>query len=332
MPLMRLLAFTLLGALTGPAQGGIGQDAEDLATTTLTHIRQCLPSAESRSVDAESGRVRAFANAVMKESFPPPEVAELQAIALAAIDAAKNPAATADSLAWAAITGVSAFLSYGTLPGSQCGSCQSAKGKASAPTSIQDGAIRVIALPSLSLPEGRVTSPCSAFDHYFNFPTEGVSGVVLDLRGNQGGYLSVAICVAAEFLKPKTSLFRIASRSGVETLDSPADGRRTPIELQLAIFVDKDTESGALALAAALQDAQRATLIGEPKMHANAAVFSLMTTSRGRDQFLLPVGEILRVNGASLAAGIRVDVAVSPQDNAALMEAARTQFGGSARQ
>jgi peptidase S41-like protein len=322
---MRPLVLTLLAALAGPTQGGVSQDAEDLATRILAHIRLSLPSAESRAVDAETVRVRAFAIAVMKQAFPPPEAAKLQASAIDAIDAARNdPASTADFLVRAAIAGVASFLIYGTPapPATHCGRCKAL------PTSIQDGTIRVIALPSLALPEGRDPSLCSAFDHYFDFPTDGVSGVVLDLRGNQGGYLPVVICLTGEFLRPKTLIFRIASRAGVETFESPADGRRTPLAFPLVIFVDKDTESGALALAAALQDVHRASVIGESKLHANAAVSSLMSTSRGRDNFVLPVGEIIRVSGASLAAGMQADVAVSAQDNAALMEAARAQFGG----
>jgi hypothetical protein len=267
----------------------------------------------------------------MTLSIHPTELTKLQATAIAAIDAANTPAATADSLVRGAIAGVSTFLSYGTHSTSECGHCQDTQPKASLPTSIEVGTIRVISLPNLNLPEGRNRSPCSAFDHYFDFSTKGVSGVVLDLRGNQGGYLPAAICVAAQFLGPKTPLMRLTGRLNAETQETPADSRRTPITLPLAIFIDKDTESGALALAAALQDTHRASLIGEPKDHANAAVLGVVTTPRDQDRFLLPIGEISRVSGAPLAAGKQVDIAVSPQEDGALMEAARAQFGGSSQ-
>ena len=326
---MQLLAFTLLGVLAGLTPSEARQEAEDLAVTILTQIRQSLPASASRSVDGESERVRTFANMVTKLSFYPTELETLQAAAIAAIDAANNPAATSDSLVRAAIAGVSTSLVSRSR--SECGRCQDVLHESSLPTSVEAGTMRVISVPSLNLPEARGARPCSEFDHYFDFPTEGVIGVILDLRGNQGGYLTTAICVAGQFLTPKTPFLRVADRSREETLESPAVGRRPPIALPLVVFVDEDTESGALALAAAFQDAHRARLIGESKEHANAAILSLMTTYKYKEQFLLPIGEIRRINGVSLAAGIQVDVAVPAQDDNALLEAARALFGGNSQ-
>lgn len=323
-------AIMVWGVLAEPTLGKTNQDAEDLAQTILTQIRECLPASASRSVYAQTARVQTFADMVTKLYIYPTELPKLQAAAIAAIDAANNPAATADSLVRAAIAGVSKYSISRSK--SECGRCQDVPREPSLPTSIDAGTMRVISLPSLNLPEGRDRKPCSAFNHYFDFPTEGVSGVVLDLRGNQGGYLPAVICVAAQFLKPKTPLMRITDRSNSETEESPDVGRRPPIAIPMAIFVDKDTESGALALAAALQDAHRASLIGEPKEHANADILSLLTIHKFPDRFLLPIGEMTRINGASLAAGLQVDVAVPAHNDEAMMDAARTVFGGKAQQ
>jgi Peptidase family S41 len=325
---MRVLALLILGVLAGPQPGEARQDAEDLAQTILTHIRQCLPASASRSVEYQSGRVRAFANMVTMLFFYPTELPKLQAAAIAAIDAANDPAATADSLLRAAIAGVSTYSRSKV----ECVRCRDAHREPSPPTSIEAGTVRLISLPSLNLPEARESKPCSAFDHYFDFPTEGVSGVVLDLRGNPGGDLPTVLCVAGQFLTPKTPLMRVTGRLNAETQEIPADSRRTPLTLPLAIFVNQDTESGALALAAALRDAHRARLIGESKDHANATVLILLTVRNYLDRFLLPIAEMSRINGASLAAGIQVDIAVPAQDDGALMDAARALFGGSAQQ
>jgi C-terminal processing protease CtpA/Prc len=136
--------------------------------------------------------------------------------------------------------------------------------------------------------------------------------------------------VAGQFLKPKTPLLRLLSLSEAETLESPSVGRRPPIALPVAVFVDKDTDSGAVALAAAMQDTHRASLVGDSKAHAYATITTRVTT-RYRDSFLVPLGEISRINGTSLAAGIQVDVTVDAQDEGALMRAAREIFGGVAR-
>lgn len=326
---LRILAFIVLGILAGPTLGKTNQEAEDLAVAILTHVRQCLPATPSRSVDAENERVREFANMLMTRLFNPPGLPDLQAAAIASIDTANNPAATPDSLVRAAIVGVSTYLLSRSR--SECGRCQEAHIRMSQPTSTEVGTIRVLTLPNLNLPEYGYTDSCTALNHYFDFPSDGVVGLVLDLRGNQGGYFPTVACVAGQFLKPKTPLLRMVSPSAVETLVSPAVGRRQPIALPMVVFVDTDTDSGGLSLAAALQDAHRASLIGDSKEDAYATL-DLQVTTRYRDSFVVPAGEIRRITGASLAAGIQVDVTVPAQDDAALMDAARAVFGGKAQQ
>jgi hypothetical protein len=325
---MRLLAFIVLGVLAEPTVGKTNQEAEALAVTILTHVRECLPITASRPVDAEGNRVRAFASRLMELLYNPPELRDLQGAAIAAIDTANNPAATPDSLVRAAIAGVSRYLISRSK--SECGQCQEEHIRTSPPTSTEVDTIWVITFPNLALGEAVFDRSCSAIDHYFDFPSEGVVGVVLDLRGNQGGFLPAVSCVAGQFLKPKTPLLRLLSLWPVETLESPAVGRRSPIALPVAIFVDKDTDSGGLALAAAMQDTHRASLIGDSKEHAYAGLITQVTT-RYRDSFRVPIGEMSRINGTSLAAGIQVDVAVPAQNDEALMNAARALFAGSAQ-
>ncbi len=322
---MLVLAFAVLGALFGSRPGeSRDKNAEALANAILTHVRECLPSNASPSVEAQQRRVKVFADMATTLPVSPVDPAAVQAAAIAAIDAANSLTASADSLVHAAIVGVSTFLSYGKPPTSTCNQCQEAPRKVSLPTGRQAGTIWVISLPSLHLPEAH--DECSALGRYFEFPTDGVSALVLDLRGNQGGYLPVAACVASQFLKPKIPLFRIRERSRVEILESGATGRSAPITLPLAIFVDQDTESGALAIAAALQDARRAKLVGESKEQANGKLLNLLMTPRGEDKFFLPVAELECLGGVPLAAGIQVDVAVAPKDDDTLIAAARAQF------
>jgi len=329
-----VLAFAILGALAAPRPAeSRDKDAEALANVILTHVRECLPPTASRSVEDQQRRVRKFADMTMTVPMYPVDPAAAQRAAVAAIDAANSPTATADSLVHAAILGVSTFVTTGDLPPPACTQCQEAPQKAPLPSGRQTGTIWVISmprLPKMHLPEER--DLCATLGHYFEFPTDGISALVLDLRGNQGGYLPIATCVASQFLKPKTPLFRLRDKARrVEILDSDVTGH-PQITLPLAVFVDKDTESGALAIAAALQDAKRARLIGESKERANGNLLAMFTTPGGQDTYFLPVGEIERLNGARLAAGVQVDVAASPKDDAALIAAACAQFTGCSAQ
>ena len=324
---MSLALIAVSACQVAPPETREGIDS--LTTGILTHVRQSLPPAAAASVDAERPRVLSFASVMMTGSVDPPDPARLQATAIAGIDAANGPSATADSLVRAAIGAVSASVGgYSYSPSTACKPCASGTAHSPAlPTNVQSGTIRVLTLPNLNIKEVRDGKPCSAMDHYFDFPTQGVTGVILDLRGNQGGYLPAAVCVAGEFVKPNTPLFRVTARSGEETFRSPTDGRRTPIAVPMVVFMDKDTDSGGLLLAASLRDTGRADLIGESNEHASGKVLALVPTRTGQDQFLVHVGNMKRLGGALLSEGVQVDVPASPKNEDAMLEAAHTRLG-----
>ena len=89
----------------------------------------------------------------------------------------------------------------------------------------------------------------------------GATAIVLDLRGNPGGYVNEAVGIVSQFL-----------REGVVYVERNAAGDETPHEvtpdgvaydLPLAVLVDGQTASSSEILSGALQDAGRATVVGE---------------------------------------------------------------------
>lgn len=89
----------------------------------------------------------------------------------------------------------------------------------------------------------------------------GAGRVLLDLRGNPGGFVNEAVGVASQFLA-----------SGVVYQTEDADGKRTPAPVQpggrwthgpIVVLVDRSTASSAEIVASAIQDAGRATIVGE---------------------------------------------------------------------
>jgi carboxyl-terminal processing protease len=91
--------------------------------------------------------------------------------------------------------------------------------------------------------------------------TDGADRIVLDLRGNPGGYVNEAVGVTSQFLS-----------RGVVYVERDADGKETRHEvtpggvatdLPLVVIVDGNTASSAEIVSGALQDADRATLVGE---------------------------------------------------------------------
>ncbi len=89
----------------------------------------------------------------------------------------------------------------------------------------------------------------------------GALGIILDLRGNSGGYLYVVADVASEFLDGGIVLYE-ANNAGdiIEEWTASTGGLAT--DMPLVVLIDGGSASGSEVLAGALQDHGRATLIG----------------------------------------------------------------------
>jgi carboxyl-terminal processing protease len=191
------------------------------------------------------------------------------------------------------------------------------------------GDIRVVSVPQFVIPQEVWAPPCRGLEGYFEVPaSERISGIVVDLRGNEGGLLDAPVCLVSIFIKPNVEIFETADtkrRYGSRSVRVGEHGH-TPLAYPLAIFVDKTTDEGALMAAAILQDQRRARIIGEIKSEIAGSVCTLFRTDKDQDIFLLPVGQLLLPGGRPLATAIRLDVLVPAHDDAALIDAARAQF------
>ena len=87
-----------------------------------------------------------------------------------------------------------------------------------------------------------------------------LTGLVLDLRDNPGGYLNQAVAVADVWLNEGL----IVTTLGRERAEPPgrARGPGTDKDTQIAVLVNGGSASAAEIVAGALQDQERATLIG----------------------------------------------------------------------
>jgi carboxyl-terminal processing protease len=89
---------------------------------------------------------------------------------------------------------------------------------------------------------------------------QGIESLVLDLRGNTGGLLQESIRVADAFLDGGVIVYERSS-SGERALRGSAGG--PALDLPLVVLVNHRTASGAELVAGALQDRDRALLIGQ---------------------------------------------------------------------
>ena len=119
--------------------------------------------------------------------------------------------------------------------------------------------------------------------------------VILDLRGNPGGAVVLAVEVASEFFPKKTEIFstRGRKRDTDTTYVTRRDGEFR--ELPLIVLIDERSASAAEALASSLQDHDRALLVGR-RSFGKALMQSIFFLPSG-DNVWLTVGRVITPSG-----------------------------------
>ncbi len=90
---------------------------------------------------------------------------------------------------------------------------------------------------------------------------EGMKKLIIDLRGNSGGYLGQPILMANEFLPDGRLIVYTEDRNGKQ-IKEYSDGSGRYQDIELAVLIDEHSASSSEILAGALQDNDRATIIG----------------------------------------------------------------------
>jgi carboxyl-terminal processing protease len=91
--------------------------------------------------------------------------------------------------------------------------------------------------------------------------SEGLSKLILDLRGNSGGYLQAAIDVADEFLKDESLIVYTEGQNRPKNF-AFATKRGNFEDGQLVVLIDEGSASASEIVAGAIQDNDRGTIIG----------------------------------------------------------------------
>lgn len=271
----------------------------------------------------DENRVIAFSRYIMKTFYFPVNTRDLKAAALAAIDSADSPGDAA-ALAQAAMSAVVNSLGHGARFLTTLGADYPAPGTSGGPQTREIASMRIVALPTMNVSDPNIRRTCADFEPYFDAKsTDGLSGFVLDLRGNEGGPLSDSSCLAGFFIKNGQTVFLTLSKQGaLVKYESEAPGRK-PINLPIVVLVDKRTDGAALLVAAVLQSQKHALVIGEQKGSINDGVSSLVFPPGVNRGVVLPTGEILLADKHPLASGFHVDVTMAAQDDTGLLNAAR---------
>jgi Peptidase family S41 len=297
-------------------------DADDLTSAITTHIRERLGSSGTLS-PVDENHISAFTHYILKTFYYPADTARLKATAIAAIDLVDPPTDGA-AMTQNAMMGVVNALGHGTRLLTTIGADAPRPGESGGPALHAMGAVRVITLPTMNIFDPNVRHTCADFMRYIDTEnTDGVTGYVLDLRGNEGGPLTDSSCLVGYFLKAGATIFQVINKQGSLVKYQSEANSHKPTRLPLVVFIDSHTDNGALLVAAVLQDQHRAGVIGEINPNINGAVSSLVFPPGANRGVVLPTGEILLPDKRPLAAAVRLDATVPGQDEAGMLNAAR---------
>ncbi len=163
---------------------------------------------------------------------------------------------------------------------------------------------KILYIQIAAFAEGEANEIQSALAHYSH-----PDGVILDLRNNPGGLISQAVDIASVFMgKGKIVTYSI---KGQPTQTLMAENPN-PDKSALMVLVNKATASSAEVLASALQENNRALVVGE-RTFGKGVIQEITTLSDG-SQIVLTVGKYLTAKGHNLnGVGLIPDLTTSDQ-------------------
>lgn len=145
----------------------------------------------------------------------------------------------------------------------------------------------------------------------------GAQKIVLDLRGNPGGYVNEAVTLASQFIPEGSTVYEEKNRAGDVNLVK-AEGGGIALDLPLVVLIDQGSASASEIVSGAIQGNQRAKLVGVTTF-GTGTVLNTFTLSDGSAirlgvlEWLTPTGETI------FGKGITPDVVVAlPTDGVAL--------------
>lgn len=143
---------------------------------------------------------------------------------------------------------------------------------------------------------------------------EGAKGIVLDLRGNPGGYLDVAVELAGWFIPKGTLVVSEEGKAGKVLEQLKANGSAAMQNMPMVVLIDKGSASAAEILAGALRDDRGVKLVGE-KSFGKGTVQEVKELKGGASikmtiaHWVLPSGKVIDHEG------LEPDVAVDRSED-----------------
>ena len=114
---------------------------------------------------------------------------------------------------------------------------------------------------------------------------QGAKRFIIDLRGNGGGYMEIAVLMANEFLSAGQPIVSTRGRHKQYNRPYKSDGKGSFQNVELAVLIDEYSASASEIFAGALQDNDRAIIVGRRSFGKGLV----------QNDFILPDSSIIRL-------------------------------------
>lgn len=144
--------------------------------------------------------------------------------------------------------------------------------------------------------------------------TNGLKGLIIDVRNNPGGLLDSAVEVASLFLTEGKTVVSTQSRGEKDEVYKAVAEKDKYLDIPIVVLINKGSASGSEIVAAALREHSRAVLIGETTF-GKGSVQSVIPLSDG-SALRLTTARYYTPKGTSIhEKGIVPDIVVSEEEN-----------------
>lgn len=141
----------------------------------------------------------------------------------------------------------------------------------------------------------------------------GMQNLIVDLRGNPGGWLDAAVAVADRFIS-EGGIVSTRGKNGIENQNYTAS-RSGTWQVPLVVLIDSQSASASEILAGAIRDNRRGTLVGETS-YGKGSVQGLFHTKSLGSGIRLTVSKFYSPSGRAISEqGVQPNIAVEEEDS-----------------
>ena len=136
----------------------------------------------------------------------------------------------------------------------------------------------------------------------------GMKGLILDLRGNPGGYMNECVSVASNFIEKKKVIVSTTDKYGESEKNMSAGGDY--IGLPLVVLIDGKSASASEVVSGAIRDYKAGTLIGETSF--GKGIVQIPVEQKDGSALKITISKYYTPNGENIhGTGIKPDIEIA---------------------